>query len=278
MGIPRNAKYICLLVRDTAYYSNHSDNDTCNSLRAYRNADISSYKKAALFLAENDFYVIRMGKKINTEFDVKHKNVIDYASSQFRSDFMDIYLSATCYFFMSTLCGLDGVAHAFRRPILATNVTTNGYRFLGYPVKLFLAKTMIEKNTGNILTFKQQNQLFHFEKYSREVLGHDFFHNVMNKYELRLVDNSEDEILNATKEMLARMQGEKYDSDSLMLLQRRIWSEIFNADEHQNDIGKNRMVFEKYFPRYSRLALMDSSALLKNEFSNTPQNIGNYDM
>src|SRR3990167_7252043 len=150
MGIPANGKFICLIVLDESYYLN---NTSYTQLSGFRNADISQYKKSALYLAENGYYVLRMGKRVNQTFGVDHPHVIDYANSVFRSDFMDVYLTANCYFFMSTLCGLDGIAHAFRRPILATDITPNGYYCLGYPVKLFLTKKIINKNTGQILSF-----------------------------------------------------------------------------------------------------------------------------
>lgn len=254
MGIPANAKFICLIVRDEAYYANKTAYNTYNDLSSYRNADILTYKKAALFLANNGYFVIRMGKKVNKAFDLHHEKVIDYANSHFRSDFMDIYLSAHCYFFMTTLCGLDGIAHAFRRPILATNITPNGYPFIGYPVKLFLLKKTIHKDTGQLLSIKQQSKIFRFEAV------HEFIHKMLYDHSLKMIDNTEDEILEATKEMLLRMQENWHETALSEALHQKFWSEMTH---HINEGSEETLPRCKYQARYCIADLLNNKTLLE---------------
>ncbi|HLB41770.1 MAG TPA: TIGR04372 family glycosyltransferase [Gammaproteobacteria bacterium] len=255
MGIPKNLKYICLLVRDEAYYLN---NATYSKMSAYKNSDIATYKKAALFLANNGYYVIRMGKFVKKSFDVKHDKIIDYANSAFRSDFMDIYLSSHCYFFMSTLCGLDGVAHAFRRPILATNVTPIGYFDLGYPVKVFLSKKIINSR-GDVLTFEKQNEIFN-------VVSNELFNKMLNDYALTLIDNTEDEILEVTKEMVLRMQEKWCDTGSSLEVQKRFWSIMPKNKFYLNGDGTLRIMPKcQYEARYCTDDLLKNRALLEDE-------------
>lgn len=259
MGIPKDAKYICLLVRDNAYYATES---TYNKMSGFKNADVSNYKKATFFLADQGFYVIRMGKKVNKDFSVSHKNVIDYARSHFRSDFMDIYLSAHCYFFMSTLCGLDGIPHAFRRPILASNITPHGYYDLGYPVKLFLLKKIINKNTGKFLSFKQQYEIFKFR------CPHDFFHQLMEQYSLEIIENSEEEILATTKEMLLHMQDHWRDTELTSALQEKFWLQMPKDKQHRYADGAIiSLPASQYRARYCTADLINNNVLLEDEFA-----------
>lgn len=253
MGIPADALFICLLVRDQAYYIGDK---AYNDLSSYRNADISTYRKAALFLAEKGYYVIRMGKKVSDSFELNHARIIDYANSPFRSDFMDVYLSAYCYFFMTTYCGLDGVAQAFRRPVLVTNVTPNGYCYLGYPVVLFLAKKIINESTGQLLSFKRQNKIFRFESL------HEFIHKMMRVHTLKMIDNTEDEILEATQEMLLRMQGQWYETALSEELHHKLW---FEMTHHVYEGAVLKAPLPKYQARYCMADLLKNKELLENE-------------
>jgi putative glycosyltransferase (TIGR04372 family) len=116
MGIPEGAPFVCLNVRDGAF---HSQKRFTN----YRNADVSRYMLAAENLTKRGFQVVRMGKKVEHKFESGNEKILDYASSAFRNDFMDIYLGAKCFFAISTSSGWDNIPGVlFRRPVLYTNV------------------------------------------------------------------------------------------------------------------------------------------------------------
>lgn len=114
MGIPEGAKWVCLMVRDSAYLPQLA-------YHSYRDSDIDSYVSAAVALALRGYYVMRMGAKVNKPFKVDHPNVIDYATNGMRSDFMDIYLAAKCEFAISNGTGIDAISTMFRRPICYVN-------------------------------------------------------------------------------------------------------------------------------------------------------------
>ena len=61
--------------------------------------------------------MFRMGINVLKPLKSSNPKVIDYANSDMRNEFMDIYLSAMCNFFMSMGSGIDGVPIIFRRPI-----------------------------------------------------------------------------------------------------------------------------------------------------------------
>lgn len=114
MGIPPNAKWVCLIVRDGTYLPHLA-------YHGHRDSDIDSYALAALMLARRGYYVIRMGAKVSKPMPFATSRIIDYATNGMRSEFMDIYLCAKCVFALNNGAGLDAVCCAFRRPSVYVN-------------------------------------------------------------------------------------------------------------------------------------------------------------
>jgi len=197
IGIPPNARYICILGRDPEYLKEHLGLDLVH--HACRNVDISTYSDAALALANMGYYVLRMGSKVRDPLVVDHHAVIDYANSPLRCDFLDIYLSATCEFFVSVGSGLDSVATLFRRPIVVTNYLpitplVRHYDFV-------LPKTLVWKDSGMELSIG-------------EMIQHSLFHD--NDYKDRgitVIDNSPDQLRDAIMDFEARFRGPKVDPE-----------------------------------------------------------------
>ena len=63
LGLPKNAKFICLLVRDAGYLSRHEKTQNVGrwSHHNYRDGNIDKYVLAAEELAFRGYYVLRMG-------------------------------------------------------------------------------------------------------------------------------------------------------------------------------------------------------------------------
>lgn len=114
MGLPAGAKWVCLIVRDSAYLPSLS-------YHSYRDSDIDTYMEAAKVLADRGYYVIRMGAKVLKSMPFTSDRIIDYATNGMRSDLMDIYLPAKCSFMISNGTGLDAIAGIFRRPLCYVN-------------------------------------------------------------------------------------------------------------------------------------------------------------
>ena len=79
---------------------------------------------AARELARRGYYVLRMGKVVSERLTVEEPRIIDYAASEARCDFADMFLLAKCAFYFGSDAGLVTVPTMFRRPIA----------FLNYPV------------------------------------------------------------------------------------------------------------------------------------------------
>jgi len=116
-----SGKFVCLHVRDAAYYSFQKKLVDNSAFHFYRDSDIASYSLAAKALAEMGYTVFRMGARVNKTLISEHPGIIDYATNGMRTDFLDFYLGAKCAFCISTGSGWDGIPTIFRRPIMFVN-------------------------------------------------------------------------------------------------------------------------------------------------------------
>jgi putative glycosyltransferase (TIGR04372 family) len=117
MGVPLHAPFICLIVRDGAYEESIQYPAASPSIHTYRNCHIQNFVLASEELARRGYWVIRMGAKVHEAMRSRHPMIIDYATKGIRTDFMDVYLGATCTFCLSTGTGWDEIPTIFRRPI-----------------------------------------------------------------------------------------------------------------------------------------------------------------
>ena len=151
IGINPSKPYVCLIVRDGGHYKSKGDTESAGY--ELLNFDINNFSGVAEELIENGFQVIRMGSGTESPFTMKPAGVVDYAVSKSRSEFLDVYLAATCEFAVSTQTGPDAVCMLFRRPVLYVDVTRYSQFFFGSniatwsPVRLF--------QNGKILTLRE---------------------------------------------------------------------------------------------------------------------------
>lgn len=215
MNVQPGKKYVCLIVRDSSYL-NSTYPDQNWSYHDHRNANVESYEKAALYLAEQGYVVFRMGKCVNQLFSVSHPNVVDYANSRWRSDFMDIYLCATCFFCISTCTGLDCVSQIFRRPVLMTNISpVFDETLMWYPCELYIPKLIKNVKTNELISLSKRAEIC---KQSPQ----NFLEDLKNK-NMVIVENTEDEILAAVREMERRVKHDWHEAEDERMQQTQYW-------------------------------------------------------
>ena len=114
-----------------------------------------NWLKVSKFKKKDALFILSVGggnKKKNVSTNLIM--AIDYANSEIRSDFMDIYLGAKCFFCISTGVGLDAVPVMFRRPI-AFVVVPIGIWMTSNEKFLLLTKHHINKFNKNELTISE---------------------------------------------------------------------------------------------------------------------------
>ena len=123
-GLQEGEPFVCLLARDDAYLDNerlHSKNKGHWSYHSYRNSEIATYVPAMEWLADQGYWVLRMGKIMSKPIPSEHPKIIDYAFHEEKSDLLDIWLFANCNFCITTSTGLDCISHIYKKPLLIIN-------------------------------------------------------------------------------------------------------------------------------------------------------------
>jgi len=115
LGVPTDSWFVSLHVRES-------------TVRCARNADINSYRLAMESIAARGGWVIRMGDTSMTPLPPMPQ-VIDYAHSAVRSDWMDVFLWSQCLFFIGTQSGPNSVPPTFGVPCVLTNWSSLGARY-----------------------------------------------------------------------------------------------------------------------------------------------------
>jgi len=197
MGIPAKTPFVCLNMRDSDYLAEHFHGGDF-SYHNYRDSNIQNYVLAAEEVAKSGYFVIRMGKKVREAMETIHPRVIDYATNGMRSDFMDIYLSAKCEFFISTGEGLICVPMLFRRPIVVINMVPIGYYFTYYSNLIGITKHYYSTVEIRKLNLK--------EIFNRGV-GFSLYTSDYTSKSIELIENKPEEIRDVVIEMVKRLNG-----------------------------------------------------------------------
>jgi putative glycosyltransferase (TIGR04372 family) len=124
-----NPKFVVLIVRDKAYLNSiykHKD----WSYHDYRDCNIENYIEGCEALTKLGYYVFRMGHVVEKKLNTSNPKIFDYANNGMGTDFLDIFLSASCTFAISTSTGLDYVPTIFRKPVLCISMVPIGFSSL----------------------------------------------------------------------------------------------------------------------------------------------------
>lgn len=196
MGLPADAKIICLLLRSSHYMEqevgvpDHSND--------FRNVNIDTYRTALEWLVEEGYYVLRMGSPQQPALPWAEERIIDY-SSHFASPFMDIWLFSHCFLCISSSTGLDALPYAYGNDWLQTNATPIGNIQLTstkgttLPQRLFSEKRNRYVSLESILASPD--------------LSIAPQSNIYQEAGIRIEHNTPEELLDAVKEKIALMQG-----------------------------------------------------------------------
>ena len=198
MGIEEDAPFVCVVNRDSAYLSKTFPKKDW-SYHNFRDSNIQNYTLAADWLTTQNYFVIRMGSEVKELMRTNNPMTIEYAHKGFRTELLDIYLGANCYFFISNGTGIDTIPKVFRRPILYVNYhIVRKYELFWNLKSLGIFKKYWLKNERRFMTFR--------EILNSPVCGFFYLH----EYEecgIELIENTPEEILDATIEMEERLKG-----------------------------------------------------------------------
>ena len=202
MGIPKGAWFICLHARDEIFHAQKPDPS-----QTWRDSNVNNYRIAIRTIVKRGGWVVRVGDPGMKPLTMPQ--VIDYASSRYKADWMDVFLSAECRFFIATNSGLGIVPSTFGVPAIAVDYIplANELYIKG---GCFIPKLCWTEKEGRFLTFDEAMS---------PPLG--YTHSGETFRGLKVRDNTPVEINELVTEMLDRLDGRFEYSVADEELQRR---------------------------------------------------------
>lgn len=212
MGLARGQKFICFHGRDSSYLEAAYPGDW--SYHDYRDVTIHNYLLAVEELTRRGYVAIRMGSKVRDRFLTSNVMVIDYANSCHQSDFLDIFLSSKCEFFLSSGSGVFCPSMAFRRPqVIVSAAPFVTVLDLDADI-LFIPKKYRRISDARDMTCKEifdsKAHTFGLAQYYKDI-------------EIELVESSPQEILELVIEAEERYRGAWITNPEDDELQQRFW-------------------------------------------------------
>lgn len=239
IGLAANAPFVCFHVRDSAYlnavypsssgctYHSHKD---CNikdwSYHSHRDCNIENYREATEELVSRGYFVFRMGAIVRQPLANTNPMIIDYAAKH-RTDFLDIFLSAKCQFFIGSVSGIDEVPRVFRRNVASVNCIPLEFIFIWNPNFLFIPKKLFLKNEKRFLGFREI-----IESGAGRFDCSGYYH----ERGIEVIENTPEEISDLVIETDQRLKGQWKSTEEDEELQQQFWN-ILKLSKSYRDVS-----------------------------------------
>ncbi|MBX9626389.1 MAG: TIGR04372 family glycosyltransferase, partial [Gemmataceae bacterium] len=217
MGVPAGAWFVALHVRSAGFHR-----EGALAHQAHRNAAVESYLPAVREITARGGWVIRLGDP-SMEPLPKMPRVVDYARGKHKSQRLDVILGGSARFFIGVTSGLCHLPTTFGVPCLLTNWVSNSLPVYSRH-DLFLPK-LLRGPDGRVLTFAEWlSRPVRDSSYSGESLIRDGY---------GVIDNTPDELAEATAEMLDGLDGRPTAATPDDLARRAVFDAHARAAGHR---------------------------------------------
>ena len=198
MGVPGDAQIVVLHNREPGYlpqYPYHS----------YRDSHIENFIPAIQYLTARGYWVVRVGDPTMAALP-KMPHIIDLPFHSQRTDFADIWFSATCKFFLGNTSGPMLIPFVFGKPRLLVNYISEACLY-GHPFDLYIPKLLYSRPQNRYLTLAE----------SVRTEAPRAQHYIERGIEIQ--ENSPNDILDAVQEMVHRVEGSFCFTEDMRQLQ-----------------------------------------------------------
>ncbi len=237
-GVPQGAWFVCLHVREAGW------NDD-NYSGKFRNADIKTFSSAIQAVVDAGGWVIRMGDPGMMPLP-KMDQVIDYAHSKMKSDWMDIFLCSQCRFVIGTSSGVYTIPSIFGVPAVLTNLMPSAVMYQLSSRDIFIPR--ICRRSGD-------NRLLSFAELIAPPFAEAFTQHQYDSMGIEVIENTPEELKDVTLEMLARFEDTLKYSEKEEYFQEQFNSLAANCGEMygDKDIALNARIGRDFLRKYASL-------------------------
>lgn len=205
IGIPEGAEYVCFHSREPGY---STDDD---AIHAFRNSSVENYLLAVSELTKRGFWCIRMGHPSMRPL-APVEMVVDYAHLEDRSDWLDVFLCASCKFFLGSCSGLLYLANVFGRASAVANQA---------PLSSARAFSVQDVAIPKLLWSEREQRYLTFSEALASSVSNFRFSNLYEEHGIRVIENTPEDIRDLTFEMVDRLEGRAAYTAKDEELQRR---------------------------------------------------------
>ena len=195
IGIKSDDWIVTLHMREPTYRGETYNNNKSS----WRNVRVEDYIDCIKTIISKGGYVFRMGDKESTKLP-KIKGLIDYAHSDMKSEYMDVFLGAKSKFCIATSSGFYHIPMLFGKPILFTNSPM----FIEY-FGLRENHIYLPRLTKN----KTKNKLFSFSEFTNKKHAIRTFQEHFDNHDIEIIPNTKEEIDEAVVEMLNLLKSKE---------------------------------------------------------------------
>jgi len=244
LGIPDGTEYVCLGVKEAAYYASITPNagygqDMRHQAIDSRNVEIANYMLAANHLANLGIYVVRVGSVVSSPLPKdRHPMIIDYAIEA-RSELGDVVLGANCKYFINGVSGAFIFGSAFNKPTVESDHYEFGFtndRISSSSMIIIIFRLLFKKTRSQLVEFREIAA--GGQKWADDKL--------LNQLGLEPIPNTPEEILNAVIEMNDWLDGKLVLSD----FDEELQTKFYNCYPPETRLEKNPKV--KISPSFLR--------------------------
>ena len=215
----RDQKYTREIAKDINYFD-------------YKNFSFESFNSTIVQIHKNNQIPIRIGNFVEKIYDYKKLNYVDMSGDKSK-DYMDILLQYYSKFTIIGLTGLSSVSNISRKPQLNINFTPININQLSWVSQnsIIMPKLFFSNKEGRNLKF---NEIFKIN-FNIHQQG-----NFLYKNNIEVIDNTEDEILQAYIEMDNFLNNKFHDKENYEL--NKIFFNLFEDKEKSDFLFKNNNI------------------------------------
>jgi putative glycosyltransferase (TIGR04372 family) len=233
VGIADNAWFVCLHVRESGFKLHQG----LTKIEFGLNADIATYLPAVREVVGRGGRVVRIGDPSMNPLP-QMLGVFDYALSPLKSDWMDVFLLATCRFFIGTSSGPAYIPPLFGIPCALTNWFPIGSRPFN-DRDVYIPK---------LLQIASPSRVLRLEDMVAPPLGWAAQYQHAQEINLSAIPNTPDEIRELVIELLDRLDGKLSCSEEDRSLQK-----TFDAVAEANFCYGNARIGRDFLRRHKEL-------------------------
>lgn len=190
LGIPADGWFVCVHCREGGYCE--------QEMHDFRNVDVDSYLMAMTSIVESGGWVVRMGDPSMKPIGNILTGIIDYCHGPFKSDWMDVFLCASCKFFLASDSGLKDLANIFGVPLAVANCI---------PMSTSLQLKSCDLSIPKLYWSVREDRLLTFSEVMSSPMSNFRFNDQFKDCGIKLLDNSPEDVRDLAVEMMDRLEG-----------------------------------------------------------------------